>query len=322
MKELLAKLLNIPAVAGNEERLTAFLVQELAAYCDHYTIDPLGSLIFHQKGEGEPILVNTPLSENGFFVTAVEENGRAKLAPIGNGEPGELLHQKVRNVEGTIFGVVGSDKKEGTPEMSDLFLDLGYQKKEEGEALLTPPQVFGVSGEILLLENQLFAPGLWSRVGVAVVIQGIKQLWKNHTQNLYFAFTVMDNLGFKGAKVAAQSLNPKEAYLVSGADPKAEGKPVVAGKGVGVRIKDSFAISNKPFRDQVTQLLEEKKISYQPEILTKGGLTNNEIMYLQQGILTVNLTVPVKNKGTAVEGVSLLDLEQTTKGLVEILLAK
>ena len=76
---------------------------------------------------------------------------------------------------------------------------------------------------------------------------------------------------------------------------------------------------NKQLRERLIKRLADENIPYQPEIVTDGGLSNNEIMYLSNGILTANINCPIKGKGSRCECVNIKDIENTLKSVKVII---
>ena len=313
MRDQINTIKNIFSVAGYENNLTSFIMDEIKAYGDECYTDKLGNLIFHKKGNGEKLLINVPVSSNGLFISYITDDGKAKIKTIGNLESKNILGKKVRDNNGENIGIIMADKKDVNDE-DDLYIDFGVFNKED--VTVKVGDILEITEECFLIGENIYGYDLGRALNILSHIDIIKSLKTDY--DLYYAFTVMDNIGFKGAKTAAFSIDPDIAITCFLSYTDLEETEVKINKGAVVRIKDSHIIVNKKLRDAFIKKLSDKNLSYQIEILTKDGLTNNEIMYLNHGILTANVNIPVKGKESNVECVNISDFENYKKCILEI----
>ncbi len=302
------------SVAGYENKLTSYILNEVKDFCDECYIDKIGSLILRKKGNGEKVLINTPISSDGLFVTFITDDLKGHFKAVGNIEVSKIIGKTVVNENGEITGVIRCE----TPECDDpdnLYIDFGVDEKwdipvKEGEIL-------AVNKEFYQIREGIYGSDIEKGVNIYTLLSLIKEIKSDC--DLYFALTVMDNIGFKGAKTAAFELNPDYAIILAHSYCDAKEGNIKAGKGAALRITDSHFISNKKMRDFAVEKLNAKDIPYQIEILTKDGIVNNEIMYMNNGILTLNLNLPVTGSGELLKGVKLKDIENYLKAIKEIL---
>lgn len=306
------------SVAGYEANLTAFIANEVKKYCDECYVDNIGNLICHKSGKGKKVLVNIPVSAEGIFITHIADDGALKFVTVGKIKAVNLIGAKVKNQCGQTVGVILSgDKKEEETEIEDLYVDMGVSDKSEAEKIVSIGEVLEPFLEIYPLGDNFYGSKLSKAVPVFAGISLIKEL--NTVDDIFFAFTVMDNLGFKGAKTAANMINPDICYTLSVADTSNKNTKIELGKGAVIRIKDSHIIVSKSLRDTLIKNISKEEIPYQLEIVASDGLSNNEIMYLGRGILTANINCPVKCVNSLCEGVNKKDVECVIKSLKTIL---
>lgn len=305
------------SVAGYEKELTSYIMAKAEKYCDECFVDNIGNIICHKKGQGEKILINIPISCDGAFLSHITDKGYLKFHTIGSLKAQNLVGAKVRKESGDVVGVILTDSDKEELLTDDLYIDTGLGDKESVEKLIKVGDIFEPLCEPYKLGENIYGSKLSKTVGILVGLEIVKSI--KSSCDLYFAFTIMDNLGFKGAKTAATLINPDICVIISAAATSNKDTEIELGKGVAVRIKDSHIIVNKALRDRVIKSLSDENIPYQLEIVSGDGITNNEIMYLSKGILTSNINCPVKCIGTMNEGVNEKDISNMIKSLQVIL---
>ncbi|MBR4892553.1 MAG: hypothetical protein IKZ35_01045 [Clostridia bacterium] len=305
---------NIFALSGYENDLALFLLSETKGYVDEGYIDKLGNVILRKKGTGEKLLINVPISSDGFFISHITEDFKGKIKGVGNICYEKMLGKRVRNRDGKIIGVIMSDSDEVKDE-DDLYVDFGAYKKED--VLVKVGDVLEVFEKSFEVGDNLYGVSVDRCLNISAHLDIIKNL--NTDFDLYYCFSVMDNTGFKGAKTAAFSINPDICITSSLSYENLKETDIKLNKGVVVRIKDSHIIVNKNLRDMVIKKLSQNLVPYQLEVLSNSGLSNNEIMYLNNGILTANINLPAKEAGGLIKTVNKNDYKEFKKGLIAII---
>ena len=305
---------NIFSTSGYENGLTEYIKGEISAFGDECYIDKIGNLIFHKKGEGDKLLINVPISSEGFFISAVTDSGKAKIKAIGDINAASCVVKRVKDIKGNLAGVILSQKDDVKDE-DDLYIDFGPYKKDDVKYNIG--DAFEIFDEAYELGENIYGVNVGRVVNILTHIDIIKKL--DTSYDLYYAFTVMDNIGFKGAKTAAFSVNPDLCITTGLSFTDIDETEVSLNKGAVIRIKDSHIIVNKKLRDTLIKKLSDKEISYQLEVLSKEGLTNNEIMYLNNGILTANVNLPVFGSRLVINCVNFSDCESYKKSIQEII---
>lgn len=314
MIEKINKIQSLFSVAGYENSLTEYILNQLKDFSDECFIDKLGSVIFHKKGSGDKVLVNVPISSDGLFITHITDDFKGKFKFIGKLPAGKLTGKALRNVSKECVGVVYSDKDE-VNDADDLYIDFGVFKKEDlkvkvGDVLELSPSAFE-------LNDNIYGTTISRCANISAHLDVIKNIKTNY--DLYYAFTVMDNVGFKGAKTAAFLIDPDICITFSSSFEDSKETLIKLNKGTVVRIKDSHIIVNKNLKDMLIKKLSDNSIPYQIEILSREGLSNNEIMYLKNGILTANINLASKGMDEITECVNIEDYENYKKSIEMVL---
>ena len=297
-------------VSGNEHKIRDFIKDEVKNCCDECYYDNFGNVIVRLKGEGKKVLFNTGIDTPGLLITYVEDNGSLRFSAIGALSAQGLVEKAC--ISGEIAGVIRAPKDAKLDELkiSDLFIDLGMRSHS-----VKPGDVFALKNEFFENEESVFGTNLTVKANLSILMETIHLLYQKPRKNdLYFAFTVQDQLGFKGAKVAANSICPDAAVILSYADCTGQDKLKWDG-GAVVKIKDSVMIANRPFRERMTGILEENQIPFQYEILSSGGAYNSQMMYLQAGILTFGLSLPCNYYGSGFESIRKDEIDNLKKAV-------
>ena len=305
---------NLFSVSGYEKNLTDYIMEGTKKYADECYRDKLGNVIINKKGKGDKILVNIPVSSNGLFITHITDDCKAKFKPIGKTDCKKLTGLMVRDENGKKAGVIYSDSEE-INSIDDLYIDFGVYDKENLKVKVG--DVLSFSTDYFSINDNIYGNGVSRCAVIYSALEIIKKIKSDY--DLYFAFTVMDNIGFKGAKTAVFSINPDLCITCSSSFEDLKESTVKMSKGTVVRVKDSHIIVNKALRDMAIKKLADNNIPYQLEVLTNEGLSNNEIMYQNGGILTLNVNLCAKGFNEQMKCINKYDLENYKKSLEEIL---
>jgi len=218
VKELLKKLSDAHGVSSYEGNIRDIIRKELDGHVDEFREDRMGNLVAVKKGSDFKVMIASHMDEIGLMVQYVDEKGFIRFVTIGGWFPPVLYTQRVviHGKNGPVTGVIGAKPPHMmTPEdrkkeikIEDLFIDVGASDEggvsELGIEIGTPITIDRESTE--LSNNRITGKALDNRVGVAILIKALKEMDSPHT--IYGVFTVQEELGLKGAKVSAFSLDP------------------------------------------------------------------------------------------------------------------
>lgn len=322
MFDLLKKLTGTIGVSGNEEEIREVIKEEVKDSVDEISVDTLGNLIAVKKGKGKKIMVVAHMDEIGIMVTYIDDKGFLRFSNIGGVSQYNSVGQKVRFKNGTMGAVFYEDKLEDMKnlKLSKMYIDIGVKSKEEAQKLVKIGDVACFVGDAIKQGDMIISKALDDRSGCAVVVEAIKQMGKTDNE-IYFVFTVQEELGLRGAGTAAYKINPDMAIAVdvtlTGDTPESHPMEVKCGEGPAIKIKDRSVLCHP----EVKKLLEEsaKKINipYQFEILEMGGSDPGSIHITAGGIPSGAISIPCRYVHSPVETASLSDIENAVKLLVE-----
>ncbi|NLM44937.1 MAG: M42 family metallopeptidase [Clostridiales bacterium] len=322
-RDLLKRLLETFGPSGNEETIREVIRQEIKDYADEIKVDALGNLIAIKRGNGKKIMVASHMDEIGIMVTNIDENGFLRFTNIGGVSPFTALYQRVMFADGTM-GVVGMEKLD---EMKDLalnkmFIDIGACSKEEAMKKVNVGDVACFYTPYVQNDDYIMAKALDDRIGCYVAIEALKAL-KDCPNEVYFVFTVQEEVGLRGAKTAAYGIDPDMGIAIdvtlTGDTPKAKTMDVKMGKGTAIKIKDNSVLAHPTVKNLMIETAKENNIPYQLEILEGGGTDSGAIHLTKSGVPSGVISVPCRYVHSPSEMVSVKDVKSSIELLVKVL---
>lgn len=321
MFELLDSMINCICPSGNETPLAQLITAQLASYCDEITTDTMGNVIAHIKGNGKKLMLAAHMDQIGFMVTAADEHGFLRFAKMGGLRPAQLLGCVVEFPSGAC-GVVACEDETPLKELSleKLYLDIGV--KTEADALKKVPvgSTGVIKGCLLDLGERLLGTALDDKIGCLVLMEVAKQI-KNPENDLYFAFTVQEELGLRGAKTAAFAIEPDFAIAIdvtsAGDIPGSKKAPLKLGEGPAIKLRDASIVCHPKVVNFLTEVAESQKINVQREVLMSGGTDAGAIHLTKTGVVTGGVSIVTRYIHSAAEMVEKKDVEDAVRLLVQ-----
>jgi tetrahedral aminopeptidase len=313
---LLKKISETPGVSGYEKPIRDFLSQELKALGLSYSIDAIGNLTVHKSGKdaSKKVLVAAHMDEIGFIVTHVDAQGFLRFNALGGFDPKTLTSQRVI-VHGKkdLLGVMGSkpihvmsaDEKNKPAKMDEFFIDLGLPKEEVDKRTLE------------WMGDCVNGKSLDNRVSVFVLLETLKCL-DELPYDLYAVFSVQEEVGLRGAQVAAHTINPDFAfaldttiaYDVPGA--RDYEKVTELGKGTAIKILDSSTIADYRMVNYMKKIAGQFSVRWQPELLTAGGTDTAPLQrFGKNGAIAGAVSIPTRHIHQVIETVHKEDILQS-----------
>lgn len=305
--------------SGNEENIKNVIEELASPFADEIYTDALGNLIVHKKGSGPRLMFDAHMDEIGLIVTFIEESGLIRFSNLGGIGPMTSLCQRVRFLNGTPGFVCRELNGEDTFKLSDMYVDIGAKTKKEAEEKVSVGDVAVFEGKFEEANDRLISKAMDDRAGVFALLETLKNV-KNSPNDLYFVFTVAEELGLRGAKAASFSVNPDFAIAVdvtkTGDMPGKEKMAVSLGGGAAIKIKDSSVLCHPYMKDKMRAVCEREKISYQLEVLISGGTDAGAISVSNGGVPTGAVSIPTRYIHTPMEMIDKNDLEAVIKLLI------
>lgn len=328
--ELLKQLSNAVGPSGFEGDVREFVSKEMKKYVDEVSIDKIGNLICHKKGKGPKVMLAAHMDEVGLIVNEIQEDGKLKFSRVGGIEPFAIIGQKVAVIgkKKSVTGVVSflelheGLKIQSPPSLFQLYVDTGL-KKEELEKIgvrIGSYIVMKQDFEFLGSEDLLCGKALDDRVGCYILIELAKRL-KNMKNDIYYVFTVQEEIGLHGAKVSVEEIDPEWGIAVDTTSSDDSGNPKRSRLGGGpcITVKDAEVISNSCINNWLEEIAKENKIPIQFKVDEFATSDAAKIMLSKQSVPSTAVNVPIRNIHSSVGIAHRKDIENTISLLYNLL---
>jgi len=327
MKPLIQKLVESIGPSGYEEQIRSVVREEIEPYTEEVRMDAMGNLIA-KRGNGGPdgikLMLAAHIDEIGVMVTQVDENGFVRFTTLGGVRPYTCIGGRVRFLSGA-GGVISLEPMEDmtkVPTFEQLYIDLGLSTNQDSPVSIGDVAVF--DRPFLDLGSRLVAKSMDDRIGAAVLIETLHQL-KETPHQLYFVFSVQEEVGVRGATTAAFGIDPDLGLAVDVTDTGDTPRrtkvrmEVSLGKGPAIKVRDGGMLADRRVVDWMVRGAEKLGLPYQMEIL-EGGSTDARAMQLTRaGVPAGCLSIPCRYIHSPSEMVDLNDVQQAVQLLVELL---
>ncbi len=323
--ELLERLCNAVSVSGDEREVRAIVLGELKGWADEIQVDALGNVLAvrrPKKPGGLRVMLAAHMDEVGMMLMEEEEDGVFKFETVGGIDPRQLPGKSVLVGRDHLPGVIGlrpihfyeTRTELESVKVENLRIDIGPENGKK----IKPGERAAFATRFREAGPSLMGKALDNRLGVATLIE----LVKNPPENieLLAAFTVQEEVGLRGAKVAAYSLNPDLAIAVDSTPaydlPVWDGSENVSyntrlGKGPAVYLADRGTLSDPRLIRHLAAAGDELGIPYQFRQPGGGGTDAGAIHRQRAGIPSVSVSVPGRYAHTAVMVARREDWENT-----------
>ncbi len=307
MNELLKQLCLIDGTSGDESAVREFVILQIKDFCE-YKIDNLGNIIAFKKGKNTPqkkVLIDAHLDEVGLIITHIENDGFLRFKTVGGIDTAALMFRRVL-INGKTLGVIGGkpvhlcegDERKKLPSADSLYIDLGACSKEEAEKLISVGDCAVMCSDFTAIGEKVLSKALDDRVGCAVLIDLLKQ---DAEYDFYASFSVQEEVGLRGAKVVAFSVEPDAAIVIDGTTAAdisgvSDCKKVChQGEGAVVSFMDGATSYDREYYKAALN----SGIKAQIKCAVAGGNNAGAIHLSRGGVRTVALSVPCRYIHTA-----------------------
>ena len=303
---LLTKLCNAVSVSGDEQEVRAIVTEELRDFADVTKVDAMGNVLVRREGKGLDrvrVMIAAHMDEVGFMIVNDEGDGVFEFRVIGGIDPRQLVGKPVTIGRDHIPGVIGAKAIHlTTPEERKQVLKVDQLRIDVGPGTGSKVKV-GDRGtfatKLAVLGPSIRSKALDDRLGVFNLIQLVKYAPEN--VDLLAAFTVQEELGLRGAKIAAFSFDPEIGIAMDSTPandlPDYDGNENTShntklGDGPAIYIMDRGTIGDRRLIKWLIESAEAEKIPWQFRQPGLGGTDAGEIHKTRSGVPSVSVSVP------------------------------
>ena len=316
--DTLEKLVSVALPSGQEHKQAELIASLARPYCDEIYYDRAGNLVCRKKSFGKKLMIPAHMDVIGFMATYADERGFIRFAPVGGHTAYSLINQRVRFQNG-VYGYIRSDKTD-EKKLSDitkesLYIDIGASSRENALSMISIGDCAVFDAKPSKNGDFIITPYADNLASCAVLLLAMSKTGTS-VNDLYFVFTVQEELGLRGAKTAANAIMPDMGIAIdltrTGDAPSELDKnkmSVRLGAGPAIKIRDSSLICDRPVVDFLRSCAENNGIAYQDEVLPAGGTDSAAMQRSRHGVLSGCVSIPGRNIHSPSEIINEKDAE-------------
>lgn len=323
--QTLQTLSNIVGTSNDEIRVRQALRPLIKPHVNSMHVDAMGNLIAFKQGSGASplrVLVTAHMDEVGFMVVGYTGDGCLRVETTGSINdhilPGLQVVVGKERLPG-VFGVKPIHRVENAdaiPDIHSLAVDIGAKNKEEAERVAPLGTALTFATQFKEMGDSLSGKAFDNRAGCSVLTTLLQQ--SRLPFDLYGAFTVQEEVGLRGAYVAAYTVNPDVAIVLEGTladDLPKEEKDVSStaelGKGPAITVRDRSYITPPWLLRHFIRTAEAAGIPYQLKQPGISGTESGAVHIAQGGVPTITVATPCRYIHGPVALMRRSDLENT-----------
>ena len=337
---ILKELSEAIGVSGDEGSVRAVVLDAVREHVDEIRVDTMGNVLAFKRGTGRQrmrVMLAAHMDEVGLIVVGHDGDGFLQVRTVGGIDPrllpGTLFQVGPERIPGVIgvkpIHLLKEEEGDKVPQIENLVVDVGAKSKDEAKKLAplgsyaTFATQFRVLGESPGLGTTVSGKAFDDRAGCAVLVELLRG--ERFRFDLHAAFTVQEEVGLRGARVAAYTIEPDCAFALEGtiADDIPKDKDVSPttelGQGPAITVMDRSVIADRRLVRLLTSTAEELGIPYQFKQPGIGGTDAGAIHRTREGVPSVTVSVPCRYIHSPVALLSLDDFSNTVRLMRESL---
>jgi putative aminopeptidase FrvX len=325
---ILKELSEVVGVSGEEDAVRAIIKEAIADHVDEMWVDNLGNLLAIKRGTGEiqlRVLLDAHMDEIGVMITGLESNGTLRFRPVGGIDDRVMLGKAVWVGPKRLPGVIGGkpihllegDEETKVARMKGLRIDIGAADKDAAAKQVKIGDRATFATEFTDLGPTMMGKAFDDRVGCAVVVEVLQG--GPYPVDVMAAFTVQEEVGLRGARVAAYRLEPDVAFALEGTScddlPKDDdvSPATELGKGPALTVMDRATIADPRLVSFLVSTADAHGIPYQYRRATVGGTDAGAIHLSRSGVPTAGVSLPCRYIHSPAAICSKADFENTVR---------
>ncbi|MBR2942391.1 MAG: M20/M25/M40 family metallo-hydrolase [Clostridia bacterium] len=312
---LLSELTALRGPAGYEHEVREALRKECLSLLDGKAgakvyADTMGNLYAYRPGTDKSkkhVMLCAHMDEVGFIVRFATEDGLLRFSCVGGVDPRVVASRRVLVGDKKIPGVIGfkavhlmtDDEYERAPGYDMLSIDIGASGKDEAEKLC-PPGTYATfdSRYVEFGDGFAKAKALDDRVGCLVLLEALEK--SDYAGDLTCVFTVQEECGLRGARIAGNRVKPDLALILEGTTSNDMGdvpehlQVTVCGAGAVISVMDMSVIMNHELRKLAMDTAKKRGIPAQYKKAVAGGTDAGPIHLSGSGVPCLVMAVPCR----------------------------
>ena len=334
-RDFLVRLLETPSPSGYERPIQELVRAYARDFADTVTTDLHGNVIACKNPAGKlRVMFAGHADQIGMLVTHINDNGFLYAQTIGGWDAQQLIGQRMTiwTSAGPLPAVISrkpihlltDEEKKQVVKLEDLWLDIGAKTKDEAKELVRIGDPVTLKLGFQEMRGGLAnSPAMDNKCGLWVVMEALRRASKKSLScAVYAVSTVAEEIGLRGAQTAAFSIDPQVGIAVD--VTHATDCPTIDKRQQGeVSLGSGPVIVRGPNMNPVVvdRLLSVCKSLELPHQLTASGKAqpndSNAIQINRAGVATGLVSIPNRYMHSAVEMISLNDIDRAADLLAE-----
>jgi endoglucanase len=265
------------------------------------------------------------VDEIGMLVKHVDDAGFIHFAPVGGLHAVAIASQLV-TIRGRepVRGVIVAPPPEDKPlELDQLLIDVGLPRErvcelvEVGDPVTLAQELVQLNGDVVMGRN------FDDRIGTYCLVEAMSRVGPTRV-DVYAVSTVQEEVGVRGAPVAAYALEPDVGIALDGSLCRGAGawappheRTCELGKGTGIYLMDRLTIGDRRLCAFLIEVCERNGIPFQRNI--GGGTDASALQRTRNGALATTIGAPVRYMHSTVQLCHVDDIEATVALLAAFL---
>ena len=322
---ILEALSNAFGPSGCEQDVRALVLPQIRDHVDACQVDHLGNILALQRGtsDGLKVMVAAHMDEVGLMITGADDAGLLRFVAVGGIDVRVLPAKRVVVGKERLPGVIAvkpvhkttADERSRAVPIDQLLIDVGATSKAEAEKLVGKGDyaVFGTRFQDL--GSVAIGKAFDDRAGCAILIELVRR--GPYPFAFHPVFTTMEEIGMRGARVAAFAVSPDVAFVLEGticddSPKKREGSATTElGKGPVISVADRSMMADPRLVRHVLRTAQELGLACQIKQPGKGGTDGGAIHLTRMGVPCLPVCVACRYIHAPVAMLSKRDLGQT-----------
>ena len=314
---LLKNLSEAIGVSGAERDVREIVREHVEPLADEIQTDAMGNLLVTRKGPGRRrlrVMLAAHMDEVGFIVVSVGSEGQLKFDRVGGLDARQLLGKPVWIGKDRLPGVIGGkpihlatrDELKQTVKVESMAIDIGVSKKQTAEGKVKIGTVATFATPFRRIRGTVRGKALDDRLGVTILAELLEH--PPEGIELQAAFTVQEEVGLRGARIAAHALQPDVAIALDCTPardlPTWDGEENTQynarlGLGPAIYAADGRTLAHPGLLRHLVDTAEAAEIPYQIRQPGGGGTDAGAIHLAREGIPSISVSVPARYIHTA-----------------------
>ena len=322
MNELLKNLTEAAGVSSTEKEVRLLIRDLIADHVDEWHVDAMGNLIALKSGTGEVnlrVLLDAHMDEVGLMISEIDSSGLLKFETVGGIGDRTLLGKVVEVGSKKITGVIGArpihllkaNQRKTVVKKETMRIDIGAKNQSAAAGKVKVGDTVTFVTEYDEIGSTAIGKAFDDRAGCAALIEILRG--EPYPFDLIAAFTVQEEVGLRGAQVAAYGVKPDVAIVLEctpayDLPSKNDKNPnVILGKGPAIYVMDRVTIQDPRLVSHIMRTAEENEIPYQIRQPGGGGTNTASIQAVHGGVPAATIAVPGRHAHTPCMMINLED---------------